>query len=97
MENGKARTTRDPAGLESMISRIVILLVAVLLVDCASQTPIIESECADWFSKQAVVTYTPSGWPRALVADLYRSKGAGPWPAVLLIYGGNWNEDDHRW
>lgn len=33
------------------------------------------------------VVYTPAGWPKALKADVYRPKAAGPSPAVLLIHG----------
>lgn len=49
------------------------------------------------FSVQSEVIYTPATWPRPLKADLYRPDGDGPWPAVLLIYGGNWSSADHRW
>jgi len=31
------------------------------------------------------------------MADFYVPAGAGPWPGVLLIYGGSWGSDDHRW
>lgn len=43
------------------------------------------------------VVYTPAGWPRELRADLYRPRGAGPWPGVLLIHGGSWSGADNRW
>lgn len=43
------------------------------------------------------VVYTPTGWPRALQADVYVPEGAGTFPGVLLIYGGSWSEADHRW
>jgi len=49
------------------------------------------------YATQSDIVYTPAGWPRAMQADLYRPTGPGPWPAVLLIYGGSWNSADHRW
>lgn len=49
------------------------------------------------FSKTSDVVYTPPGWPQALQADVYHPDGAGPWPGVLLIYGGSWSSADHRW
>ena len=49
------------------------------------------------YSRLADVIYTPPGWPKDLPADLYQPTGGGPWPAVLLIYGGGWASADHRW
>ena len=49
------------------------------------------------YTKTSDVVYAPPEWPVALKADLYRPTGAGPWPAVVLIYGGNWDSKDHRW
>jgi acetyl esterase/lipase len=49
------------------------------------------------YAKKDEVIYTPTGWPRALPADIFCPTGSGPWPAVLLIYGGNWSPSDHRW
>ena len=40
------------------------------------------------------VTVTPTGWPQRLLADVYRAKGAGPFPSVLLIHGGAWKRGD---
>ena len=37
---------------------------------------------------------TPTAWPQALLADLYRPEGAGPFPSVLLIHGGAWKRGD---
>lgn len=34
--------------------------------------------------------YTPVDWPQALMADLYRPAGSGPFPAVVMIHGGGW-------
>lgn len=40
------------------------------------------------------IVYTPSAWPRPLLADVYRPEGAGPFPGVLLIHGGAWKGGD---
>ncbi|MGQ0620276.1 MAG: alpha/beta hydrolase fold domain-containing protein [Panacagrimonas sp.] len=37
---------------------------------------------------------TPAEWPQALLADVYRPHGAGPFPSVLLIHGGAWKRGD---
>ncbi len=49
------------------------------------------------YSKFADVVYTPAGWPKELKADIYRPNEAGPWPGVVLLYGGSWSSADHRW
>jgi len=40
------------------------------------------------------VAYTPPDWPQRLLADVYRPRGAGPWPSVLLLHGGAWKRGD---
>lgn len=40
------------------------------------------------------VLFTPPDWPEALLADIYRPEGAGPFPSVLLIHGGAWKRGD---
>lgn len=69
------------------------------LAGCATtKTPAGDAKRRDTdFAKRGEVVYTPGGWPRALRADVYQPRGAGPWPAVLLIYGGSWSDKDHRW
>ena len=42
------------------------------------------------------IVYTPSGWPEALVADLYRPEISGLRPAVLLLHGGGWKVPERR-
>lgn len=42
------------------------------------------------------VTYTPADWPQALLADLYVPEGKGPFPAVLVIHGGGWENGDRE-
>lgn len=37
---------------------------------------------------------TPTAWPQALLVDLYRPEGVGPFPSVLLIHGGAWKRGD---
>lgn len=38
--------------------------------------------------------FTPPGWPKALLADVYVPEGEGPFPAVLVIHGGGWESGD---
>ncbi|HRE81539.1 MAG TPA: alpha/beta hydrolase [Opitutaceae bacterium] len=49
------------------------------------------------YNRTSNLVYTSSEWPRPLKADLYQPEGEGPWPAVVLIYGGSWDSKDHRW
>lgn len=46
------------------------------------------------YSVQRDVAVSPPGWPRPLLADVYRPAGAGPFPSVLLIHGGAWKSGD---
>ena len=46
------------------------------------------------YSVQRDRTYTPSGWPQPLFADVYIPEGAGPFPAVLVVHGGGWQSGD---
>ncbi len=43
------------------------------------------------------VIVTPDGWPEAVEGDIFRPKGRGLAPAVLLIHGGVKVSDDGRW
>lgn len=36
------------------------------------------------------VIYTPPDWPEPLEADVYRPRGTGPFPGMLLVHGGGW-------
>ncbi|WP_309490894.1 alpha/beta hydrolase [Oceaniferula flava] len=49
------------------------------------------------FSVEKEVIYTPSDWPQAVRADIYRPLVSHPTPAVLLIHGGSWAENDNRY
>lgn len=80
--------------------RLVILLASLLLSACstyvgkpdtAQPTPVVSS-----FTVERDVVYTPSGWPQALKADVYKPAGGGAKPAVLLIHGGGWTGPDRR-
>ena len=42
------------------------------------------------FDVQKNVVYTPQDWPAAQQADIYTPRGAGPFPAVLVVHGGGW-------
>jgi acetyl esterase/lipase len=40
------------------------------------------------------LVFTPGGWPQPQQADVYVPRGAGPFPAVLVIHGGGWQKGD---
>ncbi len=42
------------------------------------------------------ITISPAEWPQKLEADIYRPDGKGPFPAVLVLYGGGWHAGN-RW
>lgn len=42
------------------------------------------------------VVFTPANWPQRLLADVYVPAGKGPFPAVLVIHGGGWEEGDRE-
>ncbi|NGY03895.1 alpha/beta hydrolase [Solimonas terrae] len=42
------------------------------------------------------VSFSPPDWPQELKADIYQPKGRGPFPAVLVLYGGGWEHGDRR-
>lgn len=78
---------------------LALAILVVALSGCASTslpTAGTRSVQTD-FSARTEVVFTPPAWPVALKADLYQPEGPGPWPAVLLIYGGSWSDADHRW
>lgn len=71
-----------------------------LLVGCSSHvgkpevpapTPLSTS-----FQIQRDVLVSPAGWPQPLLADIYVPDGPGPWPGVLVIYGGGWSGGDRE-
>ncbi|MCS3904551.1 acetyl esterase/lipase [Methylohalomonas lacus] len=41
-------------------------------------------------------TYSPADWPETLGADVYVPRGAGPFPAIMLVHGGGWREGRTR-
>lgn len=47
----------------------------------------------DYFVTEAV-PYTPAGWPRELLADVYVPRSFGTAPAVLLVHGGGWTDGE---
>jgi len=49
------------------------------------------------YSVEKNVVYTPSGWPEEVKANVYRPEVNTPSPAVLLIHGGSWAENDNRY
>lgn len=42
------------------------------------------------FDVQRDIVFTPADWPAPLKADVYRPRGDGLFPAVLVIHGGGW-------
>ena len=40
------------------------------------------------------IVFTPPGWPQRLLADVYRPRGSGPFPSVLMLHGGAWTQGD---
>lgn len=42
------------------------------------------------FDLQRDIVFTPVNWPAPLKIDVYRPRGDGPFPAVLVIHGGGW-------
>ncbi|MCX7059824.1 MAG: alpha/beta hydrolase [Gammaproteobacteria bacterium] len=80
-----------------------LLPVAVLTSSCArhagkpdaAPTPRLK---LDW-TVQRDLRFTPPGWPKPLLADLYTPSGSAPpggWPAVVMIHGGGWSSGDRE-
>lgn len=42
------------------------------------------------------VSFSPSDWPQTLLADVYVPRGKGPFPGVMVIYGGGWESGDRE-
>lgn len=79
--------------------RIVVCIcamVAMALVACSTGSLGASTAAQTDYDRLDEVIFTPSDWAEALPADLYVPKGNGPWPAVVLIYGGSWGTSDHR-
>ena len=55
------------------------------------------SSCGASGGVDSDVVYTPKSWPKELKADVYHPPKGGLSPAVLLIHGGGWKEEDGRW
>lgn len=74
--------------------RILILVATLALAACSSHygrpdtPPPKPVESAYVWLKD--IPFTPAGWPKPLLLDVYRPEGAGPFPSVLLIHGGAW-------
>lgn len=82
-----------------MLLRFIALGAVCCLAGCATARTGATSgkAVATGFTACDDVIFTPATWPAPLQADIYQPKGEGPWPAVLLIYGGSWSGADHRW
>lgn len=46
------------------------------------------------YTVQRGVTYSPTGWPQELKADIFTPRGLGPYAAVLVIHGGGWDSGE---
>jgi acetyl esterase/lipase len=78
------------------MQRTALLMAALITLGCA-QHSVSNGSRADttadtWeFERLEPLVYTPSDWPEALTATVYRPKRAGPMPAVLVVHGGGWS------
>ena len=73
--------------------RITLLMTALIVTGCANHnTPSAnpaEIPEATWaFDRLDPQVYTPTDWPEALEATVYRPKRSGLMPAVLVVHGG---------
>lgn len=81
-----------------MFRRLLALASALLLGGCSiyigkPDTPPPKPVHTDFRIERDVVI-SPPDWPEKLEADLYRPRGKGPYPAVLVIFGGGWHHGD---
>lgn len=81
------------APLRKALLGLITSLSAACAVLGAESAPVAKVD----YAKKDDVVFTPPAWPAELKADLYVPKTAGPNPAVLLIYGGNWKANDNRY
>ena len=86
----------------STFSRLHSLLsgLGFLLVGCSSHVGKPDAPAPTPVSTQYDLTrdvaFSPEGWPQRPLADVYIPRGDGPWPGVLLIYGGGWEGGDRE-
>lgn len=79
----------------------IILSLALLCTACASHVGLPPDarqpqRLETSYSVRSDVVFTPSNWPQKLLADVYVPEGKGPFPAVLVIHGGGWEEGDRE-
>lgn len=72
----------------------------LLLVGCSThlgkpEVPAPAPLTTDYDVEQDVL-FTPEHAPHPLLADVYVPRGEGPWPGVLLIHGGGWEQGDRE-
>ena len=75
--------------------RLLVYPLIALLSACASHTGVPpQADAIDLpetdYQLIRSVRYSPDDWPENLSADIYRPKGKGPFPAVLVVHGGGW-------
>ena len=85
-----------------MLQRLLSAFALLALTGCASFSSRLHSAASPTqplanYAVSKDIIFTPAGWPKAMPATLYAPAGAGPFPAVLLLYGGAWSQSDHRW
>jgi len=76
-------------------ARALIFASAALTAACSTSSP--SGRPLVKYSVEKDVVYTPADWPEAIEADIYRPATNKPSPAVLLIHGGSWAENDNRY
>ncbi len=87
LSESDARVRPVPVFRATSMRTLLALLLVTLGVGCAS------SPEADPFAVEKAVAYGDD--PRQ-VGDLFRPRGAGPFPAVVLIHGGSWARGDRE-
>ncbi len=69
----------------SIILLAILFMVLLVLAGCAR---LATGDATSTVHEQQ--KYSPPDWPQTLFADVYVPRGAGPFPAVLVVHGGGW-------
>ena len=81
------------------IRRLLILFATFILSACATSSPTPQLPATPTFAPEKFgvadldVTYcTPNDMPQKM--DIYYPTSGGPWPVLIYVHGGGWNEGD---